>query len=367
MYPADDQTEAIDVIREAIRCREAEGAPLKEARALTELTDYLWCRGYNGAAEEAIDRASDLVTGRPEQREHAYVLHTEALRALYAGDRDACIDRAGAALEIGERFGDRAIAGHARITIGSATARGELDSGLRLLEEAVETARRDGEHEVAARGMNALVYSSIPWERHDLAERYIDVAIEYCTEHTQDLWRINVQAIAARWALDRGRWEDAVRHAVAVIDDPRESPWTHHEALCVLALVRARRGDPGAGDVLARAAAVGVPTEERFAHVDLAAAAAEIAWLECRAGDVDSATAEMLSVSVEEGDHEAASRLFFWRWLAGLEVEAGPDEWDLRARALRPLEGSSRGVDATELPLRDGARAFAGRQRGGAP
>ena len=33
-------------------------------------------------------------------------------------------------------------------------------------------------------------------------------------------------------------------HFQAVIDDPRESPWTHHEALRVLALVRARRGDP---------------------------------------------------------------------------------------------------------------------------
>ena len=81
---------------------------------------------------------------------------------------------------------------------------------------------------------------------HDLVERYIDDAIEYCTEHSQDLWRINVQAVAARWALDRGRWDDAVGHAGAVIDDPRESPWTHHEALCVLALVRARRGDPEA-------------------------------------------------------------------------------------------------------------------------
>ena len=54
-YLADDQTEAIEVIREAIRCRQAEGAPLEEARALTELTDYLWCRGYNGEADETVD------------------------------------------------------------------------------------------------------------------------------------------------------------------------------------------------------------------------------------------------------------------------------------------------------------------------
>ena len=247
-YLADDQREAIAMIREAVECRRIQGAPLEEARALTELTDYLWCRGYNGEADLTVARASTLA------------------------------------------------------------------------------ARRDGEHEVAARGMNALVLRPMPWERHDLVERYIDAAIEYCTEHTQDLWRINVLAVAARWALDRGRWDDAADHALAVIDDPRESPWTHHEALCVLALVRARRGDPGARDALEQAAAVGVPLEERFAHVDLAAARAEIAWLERSPSDVDSATAEMLSAASEDEDRDAAYRLLFWRRLAGLSVEVPRDE-----------------------------------------
>jgi DNA-binding CsgD family transcriptional regulator/tetratricopeptide (TPR) repeat protein len=326
LYLADDQTEAIEVIREAIRCRQEQEAPLEHARALTELADYLWCRGYNGEADEAVVRASELAAGSGERREHAYIFHAQALEARGRDDVESCLDYARRAEEIGERFGDERIAGHARVTVASTVAQSDFAHGLGLLEEAVESARQQREHEVAARGLNALVFRATQWHRHDLAERYIADAIEYCTEHTQDLWRINVQAVAARWALDRARWDDAVRHAVSVIDDPRESPWTHHEALCVLALVRARRGDPGAREALAKAAAVGVPAEERFAHVDLAAAAAEIAWLERRPADVDSATGEMLEVSVQEGDREAASRLRFWRRLAGLEIEAEPSE-----------------------------------------
>ena len=184
-------------------------------------------------------------------------------------------------------------------------------------------ARRQGEHEVAARGLNGLVFRGIEWNRHDLVERSIEDAIEYCTEHTQDLWRINVLAVAARWALDRGRWDDAVGYADAVLDDPRESPWTHHEALCVLALVRTRRGDPGAREALADAAAVGVPRDEEFAHVDLAAARAEVAWYERSVDDVDAATAAMLEA--ELGDPGAVTRLQFWRRLAGLEVDTGVD------------------------------------------
>ena len=354
LYLADDQTEAIDVIREAIKHRQTEDAPLKEARALTELADYMWCRGHIGEANAAVDRAWELAAGQPEQREHAYVLQTRAMQAYYRGEVEPVLEHARQALDVGERFGDDFIAGHARVTIGSVTARRDLEEGMRLIEAAVVDARRDGEHEVAARGMNALAYRPILVERHDLAERYLEEAIEYCTEHTQDMWRINVQAIAARWALDRGRWDDAVRHAAAVIDDPRESPWVHHESLCVLALVRARRGDPGARDALAKAVAVGVPAEDGWAHVDLAAAAAEVAWLERRSPEIDAATAEMLSASREAGDEKRAARLLFWRRLAGLEDEGtsdtGPyglalsDRWTAAAeewtRQSRPYEAA---------------------------
>ena len=282
------------------------------------------------------------------------------MQALYRGELDVTLEHARRALEVGARFGDELIAGHARVTIGSATGCRDLESGLRMIEEAVETARRNGEHEVAARGMNALVYCPIAFDRHDLAERYIDDAIGYCTEHTQDLWRINVQAIAARWALDRGRWDDAVRHAVAVIDDPRESPWTHHEALCVLALVRASRR-PGGGR---RARAGGRsrrpdggalrPRGHRGGRRGDRLARAPT-------GDVDSATAEMVSVSVEESDGEAASRLLFWRRLAGLEVEA-PDESGspyglaLSGRWTQAAEEWTR----KELPLRRRSRSQTG-------
>ena len=380
-YLADDQTEAIEVIREAIRCRQEQGAPLEEARALTELTDYLWCRGYNGEADEAVVRASQLAAGLPERREHAYVFHTQALEALGQGDLGASLEHAQRALEIGERFRDGTIAGHARVTVAGIVARRDLEHGIHLLEEAVESARRQGEHEVAARGLNGLVFRGIEWNRNDLVERSIEDAIEYCTEHTQDLWRINVLAVAARWALDRGRWDDAVGYADAVLDDPRESPWTHHEALCVLALVRTRRGDPGAREALADAAAVGVPREQEFAHVDLAAAQSEVAWLEGATDEVDAATAGMLST--ELGDPDSVARLRFWRRLAGLDGalpvdDAGPyalglagrweeaaKAWDESSRLYEAALARSRTDDVEELrhahaeSLRLGARPLA--------
>ena len=62
-YLADDQLEAIEVVREAIASRREEGSPAREARDLTELSSYLFCRGLLGEAQEALDEATRLVAG----------------------------------------------------------------------------------------------------------------------------------------------------------------------------------------------------------------------------------------------------------------------------------------------------------------
>jgi len=318
-YLADDQLEAIDVIREAIRCRQAQRAPLQEARALSELADYLYCRGFLSDGHVTKDRALRLLEGHTEQREHAYVLQA-AGRFRLDGDHDASIEFGGRAVEIGERFGDEHVAGHARVTVGVATGQRDLDAGLRLLEEAVQLARDTGQPEVVARAFNAMGFICAAKYRHEQADAYYEAGLEYCAEHTSDLWRINMLAQSALSFLAQGRFEAASRRAVAILDDPRESPWPHHTALVVLALVRARRGDPGARDALAEIGTVDLQPEEFDAVVDEATARAEIAWMDRRRDDVRDATEATLQVAIDRGDTEAASRLVFWRRLAELET-----------------------------------------------
>jgi DNA-binding CsgD family transcriptional regulator len=320
-YLADDQLEAIDVIREAIRCRQEQGAPLQEARALTELADYLSCRGFLRESDETVLRASDLVSGHPEQREHAYVLEA-AGRFRFWDDGATAIALARKAVAIGEDVGDEHVAGHARVTVGSVTARGDLDTGLPLLEEALQAARGSGQPEVVARALNNMGAISASHHRYDLADAYLGAGLEHCAEHTSDLWRLNILAVSALSFLAQARFDDATRRAVAILDDPRESPWPHHTALVVLALVRARRGDPGARDALAETAEVDLQPDEFEAVVDRAAAYAEVAWLEGRPEEVDAATEETLQTAIERSDAEAADRLSFWRRLARLDADA---------------------------------------------
>ncbi|MEO6572137.1 MAG: LuxR C-terminal-related transcriptional regulator, partial [Ilumatobacteraceae bacterium] len=117
-------------------------------------------------------------------------------------------------------------------------------------------------------------------------------------------------------------------------------------ALLVVALVRTRRGDPGATDAVEEAEAVGVPSDEVSAHVDLTVARAEIAWLERRIDEVDRVTAAAQSAARRCDDRTAITRVAFWRRVAGLDVDTtglgagrfvagGTGEWADAARTFR--------------------------------
>jgi DNA-binding NarL/FixJ family response regulator len=174
-------------------------------------------------------------------------------------------------------------------------------------------------HVIGARALNNLGARYASLGRRRDASRALDRAIAYCTDRSQDLWRINARALAARVALELGDWRSAVDHATAVLDDPRDSPWPHFEALIVIALVRARRGDPGARAALEAAREVDVPAEEVTAHADLALAGAEIAWTEHRFDDVGQIVAHAPC---------ADRRLDLWSALAHQTTpSARPDDW----------------------------------------
>ena len=332
-YLADDQVEAIAVIREAIRCRQEQRDPVQEARALAELSDYLKCRGIFSEANAALRRAADLVSGEPEQREHAYVLYAAGRFGLVGGN-DAAIEFSERAIEIAERFDDEYTAGHARVTLATAIGQGDLDAGLALLAEAAELAELQGQTETVVRAFSNMGSISLQSCRFDLADAYLESGLERCAEHTSDLWRINMLALSALSFLAQGRFDDAARRAAAILEDPRESPAPHHAALMIQALARARRGDPGAHDALAAIASVEIHPDDVETHVETAETAAEIAWLESRPEAISEATDAILQTVIADGAPNLISRLAFWRRLAGIETDVPEDATGPHALAL---------------------------------
>jgi DNA-binding CsgD family transcriptional regulator len=99
----------------------------------------------------------------------------------------------------------------------------------------------------------------------------------------------------------------------------------------VLALVRARRGDPEVWPLLREAWTMAEPTGELPRIAPVACARAEAAWLEGDRDQVDEATRAALELALECNACWAIGELAAWRRRAGLDVDR-----DLSGRAVEP-------------------------------
>ena len=189
------------------------------------------------------------------------------------------------------------------------------------LQEALETARRHGLGALEARALNALVLTTtLAWD-HPAAERWIAEGLAYCDGNDLDLWRLSILGMAVRAQLDRGLLTEATELAQTLLADERDSPGPRADALVVLTLVRARRGDPAPPSALTEAAAM---VADVGWWIEVAIARAEVAFLDGRLAEVAAATDEGIALCEGRESLRPFGELALWRHRAGLSVPSGP-------------------------------------------
>jgi DNA-binding CsgD family transcriptional regulator/tetratricopeptide (TPR) repeat protein len=318
-YVTDQYDEGIAALEQALEYRRTLGDRLKEGDALRRLSEFLWCPGRTAEAERSARDAVALLEGQPAGRELALAYDNLATNCKDAMRPEEAIAWGERALELAERLGDTEISVHALATIGWSEADYEK------LERSLERARRMGLGEQVARTLMLLAAAAVENRRHSLASRYVEEGIAYCSERGLELFRLYLLAYRARLELQQGRWSEAADSAASVLRIPRTSTTPRIFALVVLALVRARRGDPEVWPPLDEAWALAEPTGELPRLGPVAAARAEAAWLEGDGDAVDEATAAALRLALERKSPWLIGELAAWRRRGGLDGEISPE------------------------------------------
>ena len=305
-YLTDDHDEAIEAIQEALELRRALGQRLKEGELLSWLSVILYCPGRMAERAEATRKAVELLETLPPspQLAHAYLEEDWAL--------------AERALALAEELGDRELILRVRTIIAT---RDFATVGPPALEECFALVRAAGMTDLAARASVSLVTGAFEARQYDLAARYVDSGLAYCSELGLELYRFYHLGWRARVELDQGRWDDAADAAAAVLRVRRVSIMPRIIGLVVLALVRARRGDPGHRDLLDEAWSLAEPTDDLFRMRQVVAARAEAAWL---AGDreaVATITDYPLRLALERDDANCIGEFGIWRRRARIDDE----------------------------------------------
>jgi DNA-binding CsgD family transcriptional regulator len=309
-YLADEIDEAIEAIEEALELRRALGQELEEGNSLCWLSDILWCPGRTAESEQAARRALELLETLPPSRELAW-----------AYSKQGSAELAARGVELARELGETELEVRALYSLGMLTF---TEGGNEKLEQALALANEAGLVEPTGRVLINIAGGAIVARQYALAAEYLDQAIDYCSEHGLELYRLYGLAYRARFELDLGRWDDAAETASIVLQIRRASILPRIWGLVVLALVRGRRGDPGHRELLEEAWSLAEPTEEVLRRWPVAVACAEIAWLHGDRAGVATATDRLLQQAVERADVSAVGELMSWRRRAGIDDGALP-------------------------------------------
>jgi DNA-binding CsgD family transcriptional regulator len=317
-YLTDQLADAVASREQALGCWRALRDRRKEGDALRWLSRLAWFQGRNADAERAGRRAVELLEALAPGPELAMAYSNLSQLGMLAGDTDRAVAWGRRAIGLAEQLGQTETLVHALNNVGTAEWRASRPGGLPTLERSLALARAHGLEEHVARAYVNLAWQALDQRDNQLASRYRDEGIRYCTEHDLDIWRLYLLAAQARADFEQGRWHEATRTVEVVLRDPRTAPVSRIIALAVLGRVRARRGDPGVWPPLDEALELATGTGELQRLGPVAAARAEVAWLEGDPAAARAVVEDALDLT-DRTDELAwlARELAFWLWRLG--------------------------------------------------
>ena len=314
-YLVDRNAEAIEALEHALAYHRLVGDRLREGATLARLSDYLWCPGRTADADRASHEAIELLEMLPPSRQLAMAYVVAAQHSAATALFDNARTWGTRALDLGTELGDVEVCAYAHQTLGSLVPGAD---GERQMLHSLELARRHG-----LRGQIGRVYGHLAGIAADApsvekARMYIDEGGRHCADHGLDLYASYLQAAEARLELALGNWDRATEVADAILRLERASVRPRIEALVVLGLVRARRGDPGVAEALDEARTLAERTGELWWVGPVAAANAEAAWLVGDTARVAAGTEKALGLAISRDSSWFVGQLCDWRRRAGL-------------------------------------------------
>jgi DNA-binding CsgD family transcriptional regulator/tetratricopeptide (TPR) repeat protein len=321
-YLTDMREEALDALDEALEIHRRRGNTVKQGEVQQRRSVMLVCIARGAEAREAASEAVQILEREPSGHELARSYSSLAEIAMRADEEEQAIHWGSRAIALAERVGDAEALVLGLNSVGVTELSRGHPEGLEKLERCLAVAKENGLTTEAGRAyinMSAALSHIRDWTAVD---QCISAGVQYCTEWGLDAWLNYLIAARAESALVQGRWTEAADIASSILAKPA-SPviGPRAGALLVLALVRARRGDPEYWPLLDEALEIGRKMNEVQFLGPIAAARAEAAWLEGRTAAIAEETETAFELALEARAPAYIGELACWRWRGGLVTE----------------------------------------------
>jgi DNA-binding CsgD family transcriptional regulator/tetratricopeptide (TPR) repeat protein len=317
--------EAIASGTAAVACWRELGNAHAQSRVLQLLVQEYRTVGDKAGADESVAQAIALLEGLPRGADLAMAYGARSLLALARGWNAEALEFGRRALELSREVGDRSAESYALCHFGGALLGMGDRAGYEPLEQSLALALEHKLDEHAARAYRTLQFYAALVHDFARAEQAFRDGVEYCEERGIFSHSAYIRAYYTTCELDRGNWAEAMRMAAELLRSSEVTGVTPRVVLMTtLALLRIRRGDPGAEEFLDEALDLAIQTGEVSRIARVAAARAEQAWYRENLADVARESA--LGLAHVQGH--------ITPWLHGELLF-----WHSRAQTDRPMPG----------------------------
>jgi DNA-binding SARP family transcriptional activator/DNA-binding CsgD family transcriptional regulator len=320
----DDQQAATDTwqrlvekLRDADRPRQLADVLIRYARSLSNMGDDV-------RTPALIDEALAVLVGQPPCRELPLALAMHAIVCIDPADRGRAIQEAERAVALARELDDPHVLAYTLNTLGCLLTELDGERVEAMLGESLRTALEHDLQDDAARAYSNLVWARSVLRRFDDALTAVDDGLRYAADHNQDGSYLCLLASKVTLLADRGEWDAAEAEARELLYVRASSRSSRIDALCVLGLIVARRGDRESAWRILDEARDGVRDVRQLGLVGVVAAArGEVHLLEGDADAVESAVRPSYEEAVRIGDPEFLGALSLLLWRAG-RLEESP-------------------------------------------
>jgi DNA-binding CsgD family transcriptional regulator len=325
-YLTDMREEAVEALDEALAIHRERDDLLRQGDTLRLRSRLLVCIGRTAEARVAANDAVAILEQVPPGRELARAYGSLSHVSMLADEADETVEWGLRAIELAERVGDTDALVHALNNVGVVELSRGNPAGREKLERSLALAEEADLVTDAGRAYINLTATHARRQEWAEADRHIEAGVEYCRERGLEAWLNSLIAGRAESELFQGRWDDAAATAETILNGPPSSVVSARcDALVVLGLVRARRGEAEYRPLLDEALEIAQSVGDLQFVVPISAARAEAACLEGRAEAVALETDAALASAIDLGEPSFVGALATWRRRAGIEEEASSE------------------------------------------
>ena len=291
--------------------------PEREGEIYRRLSRILWYDCQDEKGEEYLNEAIEIFEKLPPGRQLAMAYSNKSQTYGIREETENAICWGHKAFELAQKLNDLEIEAHALINIGCSKMLAEDKSGETELLKSLEISLQNDFYEQAMRAYVNLGSVHLQQRNLQASDQYFSMGLKYSNEKDIYVFSLCMAGHYAKVKLHLGDWDEGIELANSVLKKESVPPGNTVMPLYIIAIIRARRNDPGSMKLLDESFALAIRMGEVEKIVAAGAARAESFWLQNKMDNIVDELELMYQKVKNSNNPWAIGEIAFWLWKGG--------------------------------------------------